>query len=283
MDLEGFQGFHYSDGMVKEKASSDVRFGAALMRARKKRGRTQQWLADKLGCSPSHVGNVENGHCPLNPARVEKTDQVLEAGGVLVRQYDELYQPETVDWLDEFHGLQKSAHFIREYHPNIVPAAFQTSDYARAVIRASAPWFSSEEVDERVELRKLQGEEILKGEKPRYHVVLDDAVVLRGVAEPEVMADQFDALVNLVQSDRIILQVYPWEVLPQLGLGGPFSLLSSADAPDVLYTESLYLGQTTDDPGRVRQYGMLFSELQARARAPEATVKVLMKKAEESR
>ncbi|MFD7368864.1 Scr1 family TA system antitoxin-like transcriptional regulator [Nocardiopsis alba] len=269
--------------MAKDKSPSDVRFGAALMRARKKRGHTQQWLADQLKCSSAHIGNVENGHCPLNPARVDKADEALEANGVLARQYAELYQPETVDWLDEFHSLQKSAHFIREYHPNIVPAAFQTPDYARTVIRASAPWFSSREVDERAELRKLQGEVILKNEKPHYHVVLDDAVVRRGVASPSVMADQFDALAKLVQSGRIILQVYPWEILPQLGLGGPFSLLSSIDAPEVLYAESLYLGQTTDDPGRVRQYGMLFSELQARARSPEATIELLMKKAEEFR
>ncbi|USY19332.1 helix-turn-helix transcriptional regulator [Nocardiopsis exhalans] len=262
---------------------SDVRFGAALMRQRKKQGRTQKWLADQLGCSPEHIGNVENGRCPLNVARVDKADYFLQARSALARQYAELYQPETVDWLDEFHSLQKSAHFIREYHSTLVPAAFQNADYARAVIKASAPWFSSATVDERVELRESQGREVLKDDTPYYHVVLDDAVVLRSVAFPKVMADQFVRLAELMESGRIMLQVYSWERLPQLGLGGPFSLLSSGNAPDVLYAESLYLGQTTDDPGRVRQYGMLFSELQARARSPGATIDLLRKKAEEFR
>ncbi|MFE7462449.1 helix-turn-helix domain-containing protein [Nocardiopsis terrae] len=269
--------------MTKAKNPSDVRFGAALMRQRKKRGRTQEWLADKLRCSPGHIGNVENGHCPLNAARVDTVDEALEAGGTLVRQYGELYQPETVDWLDEFHTLQKGAQFIREYHSTLVPAAFQEPEYARAVIKASAPWFTSATVDERVSTRKAQGDEILNGETPHYHVVLDDAVVLRPVAPPKVMAVQFEKLVEHMESGRVVLQVYSWDQQPQLGLGGPFSLLSSASAPDVLYAESLYLGQTTDDPGRVRQYGMLFSELQARARSPGATIDLLRKKAEEFR
>lgn len=124
---------------------------------------------------------------------------------------------------------------------------------------------------------------MLNGETPHCHVVLDDAVVFRSVASPEIMAAQFEKLVKLMDSGRVMLQVYAWGQLPQLGLGGPFSLLSSANAPDVLYAESLYLGQTTDDPGRVRQYGMLFSELQARARSPGMTMDLLRKKVEELR
>ncbi|MFC9086546.1 helix-turn-helix domain-containing protein [Nocardiopsis dassonvillei] len=269
--------------MSKDKNPSDVRFGAALMRLRKKRGRTQAWLADQLRCSDGHIGNVENGQCPLHAARVDKADEVLEAGGVLARQYAELYQPETIDWLDEFHLLQKSAQVIREYQPVLFPAPLQTPGYARAVIKSSAPWFTTKTVDERVALRESQGKAVLEGEAPHYHIVLDYAVVIRPVAAPKVMSDQFANVVKLMESARIMLQVFDWDALPQLGLGGPFSLLSSMNAPDVLYAESLYLGQTTDDPGRVRQYGMLFSELQARARSPGATVDLLRKKAEEFR
>jgi len=267
----------------KNKNSSDVRFGAALMRARKKRGRTQEWLADKLKCSPQHIGNVENGHCPLNPARVDQADESLEADGTLSRQYGELYQPETIDWLDEFHSLQKSAQVIREYQPVLFPAPLQTPDYARAVIKASAPWFTVKAVEERVALREKQGKAILEGEAPHYHVVLDAAVIIRPVAMASVMERQFANVMRLIESGRIMLQVFSWEQLPQLGLGGPFSLLASENAPDVLYAESLYLGQTTDEPARVRQYGMLFSELQARAQAPGATMALLKKKAEEFR
>lgn len=250
---------------------------------RRKRGRTQEWLALQLGCSPGHVGNVENGHCPLNAARVDKADESLEARGVLARQYAELYQPETVDWLDEFHQLQISAHVIREYQPTLFPAPFQTPGYAHAVIKASAPWFTRAAIDERVSTREAQGKAIIKGENPHYHVVLDDAVVFRAVASREVMKTQFENVIGLMESGRVMVQVYSWDQLPQLGLGGPFSLLSSSDAPDVLYAESLYLGQTTDEPARVRQYGMLFSELQARARSPGMTMDLLRKKAEEFR
>ena len=109
------------------------------MRARKKRGRTQEWLAGKLGCSAAHIGNVENGHCPLNPSRIDTADKELKADGTLVRQYRDLYQPETVDWLDEFHTLQLEAVFIREYHSTLVPAVLQQTDYAKSVINPVSP------------------------------------------------------------------------------------------------------------------------------------------------
>lgn len=273
----------YRGHVAKPKDPSGVRFGASLMRLRKGEGRTQEWLASRLGCSASHVGNVENGRCPLQPSRVKGADDALQAEGRLSRLYKELYQPEQVDWLDALYKLLTTAEVVREYHNFLVPGRLQTEDYARAVIRASAPWFTSRQVEETVEVRSARSAAFLGEEGPRYHVVLDDAVALRAVADFGVMREQFARLTELMEEGRVILQVYSWENLPQLGLGGPFLLLSSARTPDVLHVESVYMGQTTDDPGAVRQYGMLFSELQARARSPGETLVLLKERMKELR
>lgn len=248
---------------------------------RKKAGRTQAWLSKQLQCSAAHVGNVENGRCPLQEVRVKAADDALGAGGRLVWLHRELYRPQQVDWLDKLHVLQREAEVLREYHNYLVPGVLQTQDYARTVVRSSAPWLSSGEVEARVNLRSERSKVILDRENPRYYVVLDETVLLRPVATGEIMKSQFENLIDVAQSGRVMIQLYSWEKLPQLGLGGPFSLITSAQAPDVLHAEVAYVGHTTDEPGPVRQYGMLFSELQAMARDPEDTVLLFKQKAKE--
>ncbi|KOX22092.1 helix-turn-helix transcriptional regulator [Nocardiopsis sp. NRRL B-16309] len=257
------------------KEIPDVRFGRALSHARRSRGKTQEWLANQVGCSKSHISNVETGARPLQPVDVRQADDCLGQGGRLVRLRRELYEPEVLDWLDQLHQLQLEAELIREYQPILPPGLLQTKEYASCVIPAGAPWFTSDDVESRVKTRIARSEKILGADVPHYHVVLDEMVMRRHVGSPAVMAGQCRRLMELAESGRVLLQVYPWRTWPHAGLNGPLSLISSAHAPDVLHVESVYLGQTSDEAGAVRRYGMLFARLQADAWSPADTVEFL--------
>ncbi|WP_306367143.1 helix-turn-helix transcriptional regulator [Nocardiopsis sp. CC223A] len=259
----------------QEKEMPNVRFGRALYQARKSRGKTQEWLAEQIGCSKSHISSVETGARPLQPVDVRTADDSLGQGGRLLRLHRELYEPRTLDWLDKFHNLQAEAELIREYQPILIPGLLQTPDYAAQVIPAGAPWFTPEEVAKRVETRIGRSTEILGPLTPHYHAVLDDLVVQRRVGSPAIMAAQCRHLVDLAVSGRVLLQLYPWGTWPHPGLNGPLALISSPYAPDVLHVESVYLGQTSDDISAVRRYGMLFARLQADARSTADSVEFL--------
>jgi hypothetical protein len=209
------------------------------------------------------------------PADVEKADSALEADGRLVRLRIELYEPQQLDWLDKLHKLQEGAELIREYHNTLVPGLLQTPEYAAAVIAASAPWWSSDEVANRVQVRMSRSQKILQNPDVHYQVVLDDMVIKRPVGSSTVMVGQCKKLLALADEGRLVLQFHPWNQWPHPGLAGPLSLISSAAAPDVLHVESIYLGQTADDPAAVRRYGMLFSRLQVNARSQTETARFL--------
>ncbi|MFL1376629.1 helix-turn-helix domain-containing protein [Nocardiopsis protaetiae] len=258
-----------------EKEMPNVRFGRALYQARKSRGKTQEWLAKQIGCSKSHISSVETGARPLQPADVRTADDALGQGGRLIRLHKELYEPDTLDWIGKFHHLQSEAELIREYQPTLVPGLLQTPDYAAQVIPAGAPWFTKEEIKKRVDTRTSRSAKILESLTPHYHVVLDELAVQRRIGSPEIMAAQCRHLVDLATSGRVLLQLYPWNAWPHAGLNGPLALLSSPYAPDVLHMESVYLGQTSDDAGAVRRYGMLFARLQADARSIADSVEFL--------
>jgi transcriptional regulator with XRE-family HTH domain len=260
---------------IEERDVTNVRFGQAMARARKRTGKTQEALARSLGCSKGHISHIECGYRRLAQVSVPEVDRELQAEGRLTRLYEELYEPHQLDWLDKLHHLQAEAELIREYHNTLVPGLLQTPEFAGAVIEAGGPWLKRAEIEERVAARMQRSKAILEMDTPHLNVVLDDMVVKRPVATPQVMLGQCKKLLQLAESQRVVLQFYPWDSRPHAGLNGPLTLLSSGTAPDVLHAESVYLGQSFDDPAAVRRYGMLFARLQANARSQSESARFL--------
>lgn len=258
-----------------ERDISDVRMGRALARHRDFSRLTQEQLAKKLSISKGYVSLLEQGKRTITEVLIQKFDENLKAEGRLVRLYRELYAPDQVDWLGELAKHQKASELIKEYQRLHVPGNLQTSGYATAIISSGAPWFSPEEVEERVKMRMERGKQLLALATPYYHVVLDDAVVRRPLAPPEVMAEQCAFLLEMHEKGRVMLQIYEWGQYPHPGVDGTFALIAAPAAPEVLHVESVLRGQTSDDPSTVRRYGMLFSRLQAAARTPDASADLL--------
>jgi hypothetical protein len=236
---------------------------------------TQDRVARHLGCSKGLISQIECGWKRLSEASVPVADEFLRAEGRLIGLYEDLYTPEQLDWQDKLHVLQANAELIRQYGNMLVPGNLQTMAYARAVFASGAPWLKEAEIKEKASTRLERAARVLDPDGPQYHVVLDDTVVRRPVAGKAVMRGQIDALINLAASGRVQLQLYEWGVFPHAGPDGPFSLIASPSAPEVLHAESVYLGQTTDQPHLLRQFVALFSRLQANARSPRASVQYL--------
>ncbi|WP_245930145.1 DUF5753 domain-containing protein [Allonocardiopsis opalescens] len=186
-----------------------------------------------------------------------------------------------MDWLDTLTDLQAEAEMVREWHPTLVPGLLQSRSYAQAIVAAGSSWLTPEDVDDFVAARMARAARILGAQTPGYHVVLDDTIVLRDIGPAEVMAEQIRTLIQIAESSRVMIQLYPFGLWPHPGLDGPFSVLSSASAPDVAHVETVYRGQTSDEPGRVRQFMTTFSLLQASARSPRESVQFLKSRLKE--
>lgn len=249
--------------------------GRALARHRVAMRMTQEAVGKRVGVSKGLISHFEQGKRHVAESLAGELDDVLKAEGRLRRLHRELFAPDQVDWLGELARHQQEAEIIREYQRLHVPGNLQTKDYAAAVIGSGAPWFSPPEVVERAQARMERASQLLELQTPHYHVVLDDAVIRRPLAPPQVMADQCAHLLHLMGTGRVLLQVYKWGQYPHPGVDGSFALIAAPAAPEVLHVESILRGQTSDDPSIVRRYGMLYSRLQAAARTPEASADLL--------
>jgi hypothetical protein len=83
--------------------------------------------------------------------------------------------------LDPLIGLEQDATAITCYSMYYVPALLQTADYARAIIKAIAPKMDPEILERRVEAR-MRRQQLLDGpNRPRYRVLLDEAMLHKSI------------------------------------------------------------------------------------------------------
>jgi transcriptional regulator with XRE-family HTH domain len=194
--------------------------GRRLRQLREERGLIITDIAKDLMVSATKISRLETGTRPPNPRDVR---DLCRYYGLDDAAADELMNlargaREQVWWtqyedlkLDPYLGLEQEAVAITSYTTYYVPALLQTEEYTRAIIRAIAPKMDPEIYQQRVEVRMLRQQVLVKGKPPRYRVLLDEAVLHRQVGGPEVMLAQIEKILDAERTGKATIQVIPFD------------------------------------------------------------------------
>ncbi len=88
-------------------------------------------------------------------------------------------------------GLEASASDLTMYRSEIIPGLFQVPAYARALDAAYFPGATSEDLDQRVNVRLNRQRLVTRKRNPlRVDLIVDEAALRRMVGGPRVMAEQ---------------------------------------------------------------------------------------------
>jgi transcriptional regulator with XRE-family HTH domain len=272
------------------------RLGTELRRLRESAGYKLEEVAGMLGVAPSTLSRIETGKAPTKSAYLS---QLLE----LYRVTDTGQRQVLVDMAREGHrkgwwaayddvlpsglgvyvGLEAEAAGLRSYEISVVHGLLQTTDYARAVLRASAPRHTADQIERLVDLR-MERQRRLDDDPPLdLWVIHDEAVIQRSVGGPAVMRNQLAHLLVVAGLPGVTLQVLPFDSGAHAGHDGPFSVIAFHDRSDseVVYVESaagpIYLEKDRD----VRARTEVFDRLRAAALPPEASLDLISKAARE--
>ena len=180
----------------------------------------------------------------------------------------------------EFIGLEADASTIRYFHPTIVPALFQTEEYARAMIADGRTRIvEPDQMESYVAVRMTRVREVLGRDQPNdLTVILDEAVIRRRVGGPAVMRAQLQHLLGIAARDDVLLRVVPFEAGAHPGLYGSFALLGFADPNDdvVLYLENAPTDMVLRDrPMEIAQYETAFERLTELALDEDSSVALI--------
>jgi transcriptional regulator with XRE-family HTH domain len=257
-----------------------------LKRLRETSGLSPDEAARRLDFSVSKLYRIENGK-----ARVDHDDleDMLDLYDVRSPERDALValgrDSRRRGWWTTYKdvftgsyvGLESDAARV-QVASHLVPGLFQTADYARAVIGATAPWLTADDVERRVAARLARQQAVLSRDSPpEIHAVLDEAVLHRAIGGTAVMAAQLAVLAKASTQPGVTVQVVPFGAGSHAALEGDFVILAFPDPedPPVVYAEGIFGDLYLESKEELDRYTLAWTHLLDKALSPaESTLMI---------
>jgi hypothetical protein len=270
------------------------RLAAELRRLRG--NRTGNDVSRAIGWSTTKISRAESGRESLPPAEIKKlinyygvTDPLR--GRLLGLAEDAVQQgwwDEYADALDprylEFIGLEAEATSCLQWQSEYAPGLLQTEAYARrlsAVYQTLAPTIPPSVHERFLRVRMLRQERLIREPALQLSVVVDEAVLLRGVGDREVMREQLAHLVDVAELPNVDLRVLPLNENNGLSLGS-FVIMSfgsqgtsEAALGDVVSTETLTTELYVEGETDTYLYRLFFQALTDAALPPAKSLEFI--------
>lgn len=239
--------------------------GRRLRQLRYQHGLTIEDVAGQLLCSATKVSRLETGMrrpslrdvrdlCALYDLDDQTSTELMNLArgareqGWWTQYVDVSFEP--------YIGLEAEATAITCYSMYYVPGLLQTEQYARALIKAIAPRIEPEVYEQRVEVRLRRQQLLEQEDRPRYRVLLDEAVLHRRVGGTQVMYAQLSKILEAEKKDQAAVQIIPFDVGAHAAQDSNFVLLEF-DEPSVspvIYVEGLTGSRYIDREADVDRY-----------------------------
>ncbi|WP_433143434.1 helix-turn-helix domain-containing protein [Actinomadura nitritigenes] len=243
------------DSSMWDELAADLRIWRLL------RNMSQTQVADILGVNHSTVSNYESGRSKLPEKHAETLDYVWRTGGHFVRLRRRAESTHDPDWQREGTEYEANAAVIREYEGLLIPGLLQNEGYARAGFRSAGIADSDDLWGERLSRQAI----LTRDDPPQFYVLLDQAVISRHSGGCEIMRKQLEYLLAVSELPHVVLRVIPWEAGAHMGQDGAFKIMTSAKGSDVVYVEAAHEGRLITDPTKVRNFGLRWERIGARA------------------
>lgn len=251
-----------------------VQFGAELQRLREMSGLSQRALGRAVGTSGQQIGAVERAKRNPSKALAEQSDQVLNANGTLLALWPRGRRT-APRWLDDYVELEAKAQSLHVFQCQIVPGLLQTPDYARAVLAASWPPHTEDQIAGHIDGRMKRQELLKRAAPPTVSVVMDEAALSRGTASPEMMSDQVKHLIALAKRPFVEFQVLAFSAGQHAATEGSFIVLDMTQTEHVVYVELPGHGRLLTDVEIVGNCVRRYGSLRGQAMSPAETLTFL--------
>lgn len=266
------------------------RLRGELRKLREAASFTQKQVAEKLEWSVSKIIRIENGTSNVGVTdlrallqlygvtRADEVDPLLdEARASRKSVWWTPYRQHIDPQLYVFIGYEASAVRIHQYQALAMPGLMQTRNYTRALV--SGVEDDKAAIERGVIIRaKRQG--IVTPDGPELHFIIDEAVLLRYVGDPEIMIEQWEAILEKAKLPNVFVRVLPLgprAAKSHRGMRGSFSLLElpGDDGRVLVLEEPLRDVMLRDDEHDIQNYKEAFDILLELALTEEESVRTI--------
>ena len=258
--------------------------GKQLRDLRLQHGLTVEEVGEKLLCSATKISRLETGArrpslrdvrdlCSLYGLDEQTSAELMDlARGAREQgwwtQYEDLN-------LHPYIGLEEEATAVTCYSMYYVPALLQTEAYCRTIATAIAPKTSPNVHRQHVDVL-MRRQLLLESEnRPRYRVLLDEAVLHRRVGGSELMAAQLDKVLEAEHRAKATVQVIPFDIGAYAARESNFVLLEfeeDSNLSPVVFVEGLTGNQYLERRADIARYRETIEYLRDSALSPRDSI-----------
>ncbi|MEU1485605.1 helix-turn-helix transcriptional regulator [Streptomyces sp. NPDC005752] len=259
-----------------------VAFGRQLKLLRMRAGLDRVEFGKRLGYAAQSVASFEQGRRIPQPEFIDKADRVLEAGGLLAALKEELARSQYPAFFRDAARLEAKAVALCVYGLYAVPGLLQTAEYARAGFQQERPLLDDEVIEQGVSARLARQEIYDRRPAPLLSFIVDEAVLRRPIGGWSSLYGQLEHMLRLGKKRNVEVQVMPLDREDHAALGGPFTLIDTAQGQRIAYAEvqgdsRLYTGRAAVRELEAR-YGIIRSQALTPRESSEFIEKLLGEK-----
>ncbi|MEU6384655.1 helix-turn-helix transcriptional regulator [Streptomyces bauhiniae] len=242
--------------------------GRQLKLRREAAGLRAAEFGTRIGYGEDLVYKVEAGKRIPRQEYLDRSDEVLDAGGLISASWEDVKRVRYPKRVRELGKLEAQAVEIGVYECNIIAGLLQTPEHARALIRAAQPPETPDDVERMVAARIARQSVFDRVPAPPIHFVLEEAPLRRQVGGTMAWRRQLERLLEVAKLHNVTLQVIPTNSEPHPGLDGRIELLKFADGSAMGRSDGAFNGRPTLDPKQLRILELRYGTIRAQALTP---------------
>ncbi|QDY76875.1 helix-turn-helix domain-containing protein [Streptomyces qinzhouensis] len=253
------------------------KFGLLVRTLRDERGWTQEELAERVGCTGSHISAVETGRRAATQQFARKLDRVFGTGARLEQQIQAARYTALLEGFPEYVAREAHAAEIRLYEVGVIPGLLQTPQYAAAIedqeVKRGA--ITPEQAHERVALVESRQAALVRTPPPLVFVILDESCLLRPVGGRSVMGVQLARLLEFADNPHTALHVAPFSMAERRPYTLPITILTLPDRGLMAYAQSSQHGHFERESAAVVPMLAAYHQLHVGALSQDASVDMI--------
>ncbi|MFF5361479.1 helix-turn-helix domain-containing protein [Streptomyces scabiei] len=225
-------------------------------------------FAVAIGYGEDLVYKIEAGKRIPRQEYLDKSDEMLEAGGLISATWEDVKKVRYPKKVRELGKLEAQAVEIALYECHIIAGLLQTPEHARSVIGAAQPPYSPDDVERMVAARLARQAVFERSPAPAVSFVLEEGVLRRPIGGTMVWRKQLERLLEVGRLHNVVLQVMPMSCDTHSGLDGRIELLKFADGTAVGRSDGASNGRPTYEPKHLRILELRYGTIRAQALSP---------------
>ncbi|MFJ8465521.1 helix-turn-helix domain-containing protein [Streptomyces swartbergensis] len=264
--------------MEDEEAAAVLRtVGRQIKMWREAAGLKQTELGSAIGYGEEMVSSVERARRIPKPDFLDKTDEVLGAGGKISAMKKDVEEARYPKKVRDLAKLEAEAVELGAYDNHQINGLLQTPEYAQALYTMRRPAYTEDEIERHVAARMARKVVFERLPRPLITFVQEESTLRRPVGGRMVLRQQLEHLLDAAELRHVSIQVMPTDREDHAGMAGPFRLLKLPDGKALGHFEAQLHNRVISDPRDVQVLDMRYGMIRAQALSPRESLAFIEK------